>query len=59
MHDPTQSIPLTEVFCVVQIYTQFNALPAKFNAYIYILVTIGTGAILGIVIYGWSVWAYL
>ena len=34
-------------------------MPAKFDAYLYGIGSLMSGAVLGIIIYGWSVWSFL
>ena len=39
--------------------SQFAAIPAEFDAYLYGVGSLVSGAVLGLIVYGWSVWAYL
>ena len=40
-----------------QVHAQLKLLPDSLNGYIYTLVTLLCGALLGVIFYGWGVWA--
>ena len=45
-----------QCFLVLQVHAQLRGWPEKPHAYLYPFVTIATGNILGVILYGWSVW---
>ena len=44
---------------ILQVTTQLGAMPAEFDAYLYGVGSLVCGAVLGLVVYGWSVWSFL
>lgn len=57
-HALYRASPAARPPCSAQVVKLAEAAPENFRAHWYALLSLGCGALLGVVVYGWSVWAY-